>query len=161
MFSNICGDYNISPWNIKKMEAGLSLQEAEGGKIIKSFLGKFLLCTFLTSTSGWHKRNFCFYHLPPFIFRVPREFSHELFSSAWWIEPPLFSSPSDLNHSSLLFCQCLLWQNDAMSGTNALRAASVTSVDAALSFLGPKIPMTFTTLHLKCRRPLYLVSSYF
>ena len=43
-----------------------------------------------------------------------------------------------------------------MLGTIALRAANVTNVDAALSFLGPKMLMAFTTLHLKCRRPLYL-----
>ena len=32
VFSNICGDYNISPWNIKKMEAGSELCKKQKGE---------------------------------------------------------------------------------------------------------------------------------
>ena len=159
VFSDTCGDFSISPWDIKwaKMEgkAGSELcKKQKEENYEKSFLGGFFSLYFpsalhLAGTTEISAFIICH----RFCLEFP-ESSH--MNSVPGEQNHLFSSPSHLSCSSLLFCQCLLWQSDAMSGTSGLRAANVTNVDAALSFLGPKMPTTFTTLHLKCRRPLYL-----
>lgn len=92
VFSDTCGDFSISPWDIKwaKMqEAGSELcKKQKEENYEKSFLGGFFSGLSLSSTSGWQNRNSCFYHLPLFHLEVPRLHM----SSVPGEQNPLFSS---------------------------------------------------------------------